>query len=153
MGGFLKGQHHAGLNIVAFARGVGPGTGAPAAKTAKAAETAAEQVAENIAKVHAAKPGPAETAAVFGGIVRVHAGKTKLVVPFALFRVGEDVVRLVDLLKLFLCGFIAGVQVRVVLFGELAVGALDFGVACIFADTQHLVIVSLVCHRITPYSV
>ena len=149
VGGFLKGQNHAGLDIVAFARGVGAAAPA-AAKTAEPAEAPAEQIAEDIAQVHAAETARAAKAALLGRIVGVDPGKAELVVALAFFGVGEHVVGFVDLLELFLGHFIAGVEVGVVFLGELAVGALDLGVAGIFADAQHLVVISFFCHRITP---
>src|SRR5699024_7421155 len=74
----------------------------------------------------------------------------KLVIAFAFFRVRKDVVGLVDFLELLLGGLVAGVQVRMVFFGQLAVGAFDLGLGGIFADPQHLVIITFFCHRINP---
>ena len=65
-------------------------------------------------------------------------------------RVGKNIVGLVDLLELFLGVLIAGVQVGVVLFGQLAVGAFDLGIGGVFADPQHLVVITFFCHRIYP---
>ena len=50
---------------------------------------------------------------------------TELVISGLLVRIGEDLVSFVDLLELFFGRFIAGIQVRVVLFGELSVCLFD----------------------------
>ena len=150
---FLKGQNHAGLDVVTFAGGVGVRAG----RTAEAAKSAAEQVAEDVAQVYAAGTAEAtaktatETAAGLAGpIVGIDPGKAELVIALAFFRVGKYIVRLVDFLELLLGGLVAGVQVGVVLFGELAVGAFDLGIGGVFADSQHLVIITFFCHRIYP---
>ena len=54
-----------------------------------------------------------------GSTQRIRTGHT-----LALGRVGKNIVGLIDLLELFLGVLVAGVQVGVVLFGQLAVGAL-----------------------------
>ena len=152
MGRFLKGQDDVGLDIVALARGVGVGA-AGTAETAKA--TAAEQIAEDIAQVNtaaetAAKAATEATAGLAGPIVGIDPSETELVIALALVRVGKNIVGLVDLLELFLGVLIAGVQVGVVLFGQLAVGAFDLGIGGVFADPQHLVVITFFCHRIYP---
>ena len=150
---FLKGQNHAGLDVVAFAGGVGVRAG----RTAEAAKSAAEQVAEDVAQVYAAgtaeataKTATEAAAGLAGPIVGIDPGKAELVIALAFFRVGKYIVRLVDFLELLLGGLVAGVQVGVVLFGELAVGAFDLGIGGVFADPQHLVIITFFCHRIYP---
>src|SRR5699024_1973350 len=153
VGGFLKGQDHAGLDVVTLARriGVGPAGTAEPAKAAKTA--AAKDIAEKIPQVHTAEPAAkaAGPAALLGCVVGVYAGKAELVVPLALFGVGQYVVGLVDLLELFLGLFVAGVQVRVVFLGKLAVCAFDLVVAGIFANAQDLVVITFFCHSITPF--
>ena len=156
MGGFLKSQDHAGLNIMALAGCIGGAGGRTAAKAAEStAKSAAKDIAKDVAQVHAAKTTaePACTAAVGSRIVGVYAGKAELIIALAFLRVGKHIVGFVDLFELFLGFFIAGVQVRVVLFGKFAVGALDLGIRGVFADAQHLVIISFFCHMITPLCV
>ena len=153
MGGFLKGQDHAGLNIMALAGCIGGAGRRTAAKAAEStAKSAAKDIAKDVAQVHAAKTTaePACTAAVGSRIVGVYAGKAELIIAL---RVGKHIVGFVDLFELFLGFFIAGVQVRVVLFGKFAVGTLDLGIRSVFADAQHLVIISFFCHMITPLCV
>ena len=156
VGGFLKGQDHAGLNIMALAGCIGGAGRRTAAKAAEStAKSAAKDIAKDVAQVHAAKTTaePACTAAVGSRIVGVYAGKAELIIALAFLRVGKHIVGFVDLFELFLGFFIAGVQVRVVLFGKFAVGALDLGIRSVFADAQHLVIISFFCHMITPLCV
>ena len=125
-----------------------------AAKAAEPAEaTAAEQIAKDVAQVHtacAAKAATKAAAGLAGPIVGIDPSETELVIALALVRVGKNIVGLVDLLELFLGILIAGVQIRVVLFGQLAVGAFDLGIGGVFADPQHLVVISFFCHRIYP---
>ena len=153
MGCLLKGQDHIGLNVMALARcvGVAAGRAAEAAKPAEA--TAAEQIAKDVTQVHtacAAKAATKAAAGLAGPIVGIDPSETELVIALALVRVGKNIVGLVDLLELFLGILIAGVQIRVVLFGQLAVGAFDLGIGGVFADPQHLVVISFFCHRIYP---
>ena len=133
------------------------GVGVRAGRTAEAAKSAAEQVAEDVAQVYAAgtaeataKTATEAAAGLAGPIVGIDPGKAELVIALAFFRVGKYIVRLVDFLELLLGGLVAGVQVGVVLFGELAVGAFDLGIGGVFADPQHLVIITFFCHRIYP---
>ena len=136
---------------MALARSVGVGTG----RAAKAAETAAKNIAEDITQIHAACAEAAAKATVAaaglaGPIVGIDPGKAELVIALALIRVGKYIVGLVDLLELLLGGLIAGVQVGMVLFGQLAVGAFNLGIGGVFADSQHLVIITFFSHRIYP---
>lgn len=78
VGGFLKGQDHAGLNIMALAGCIGGAGGRTAAKAAEStAKSAAKDIAKDVAQVHAAKTTaePACTAAVGSRIVGVYAAK------------------------------------------------------------------------------
>ena len=146
VGGLLEGQDHTGLNVVALAGGVGVG----ACAAAKAAEAAAENVPENVPQVHAAKAAAeAAGAALARAVVGVHTGKAELVIPAALVRVGQHIVGFVDFLELFLGLFVAGVQVGVVLFRQLAVGAFDLGIAGVLANAEDLIIIAFICHTIT----
>ena len=153
VGGLLKGQDHIGLNVMALARRVGVGAGR-AAEAAKAAEaTAAEQITEDVAQIHtacAAKAATKAAAGLAGPIVGIDPSESELVIALALVRVGKNIVGLIDLLELFLGVLVAGVQVGVVLFGQLAVGAFDLGIGGVFADPQHLVVITFFCHRIYP---
>ena len=95
MGGFLKGQDHAGLNIMALAGCIGGAGGRTAAKAAEStAKAAAKDIAKDVAQVHAAKTTaePACTAAVGSRIVGVYAGKAELIIALAFLRVGKHIV-------------------------------------------------------------
>ena len=150
----VKRQGDAHPDVLALAGGVGVRRTARAAKTA---EAAAKDVAENIAKVNPVAAKAAETAkaagaagaaAVLGSVVGVNTGKAVLVVELALLRVRKHLVCLVDLLELFLGFLVAGVIVRVVLHGQLAVSLFDIRIAGRLGYTQHFVVITfLLCHN------
>ena len=147
----VKRQGDAHPDVLALAGGVGVRRTARAAKTA---EAAAKDVAENIAKVNTVAAKAAETAkaagaaAVLGSVVGVNTGKAVLVVELALLRVRKHLVCLVDLLELFLGILVAGVIVRVVLHGQLAVSLFDLRVGGRLGYTQHFVVITfLLCHN------
>ena len=133
----------------------------------EAAKAAAEDIAKNVAQVHTVAAKTAEAAgaaAVLCCVGGVNSGKAVLVVQLALFRVRKHLVCFVDLLELCLGVLIAGVIVRVVLHGKLAVCLFDLGIACALGYPQHFVIITLfLCHihsplrerppRVTPRSV
>ena len=123
----------------------------------EAAKAAAEDIAKNVAQVHAVAAKTAETAKAAGAaavlccVSGVNTGKAVLVVQLALFRVRKHLVCLVDLLELCLGVLIAGVIVRVVLHGKLAVCLFDLGIACALGYPQHFVIITLfLCHIHSP---
>ena len=150
----VKRQGDAHPDVLALAGGVGVRSAARAAKTA---EAAAKDVAENIAEVNTVAAKAAETAktagaagaaAVLGSVVGVNTGKAVLVVELALLRVRKHLVCLVDLLELFLGFLVAGVIVRVVLHGQLAVSLFDIRVGGRLGYTQHFVVITfLLCHN------
>jgi hypothetical protein len=110
--GFLEADPHRVLGVL-------PGLGAAPAP-APAAETA-EQVLEGTAHAGAELIiGKAR-----GGLRRRPAGVAVGVVVLSLFRIRKHLVGLGELLELGLRGLVPGVQVRVVLAGELPVGLLD----------------------------
>ena len=70
-----------------------------------------------------------------------------LVIALALRGVAQHLVGLVDLLELGLGLLVAGIQVWVVLLGQLAVGLLDLIVRGGAVYAQHLVVISFIfCH-------
>ena len=144
----VKRQGDAHPDVLALRGALGFGRTARAAKTA---EAAAKDVAENIAKVNTVAAKAAETAkaagaagaaAVLGSVVGVNTGKAVLVVELALLRVRKHLVCLVDLLELFLGFLVAGVIVRVVLHGQLAVSLFDIRVGGRLGYTQHFVVIT-----------
>jgi hypothetical protein len=74
----------------------------------------------------------------------------ELVVARALLRVGEDLVRLGDLLERLLGLLVAGVAVGVVLERELAVRLLDVVLGGALRQTEHVVVVALLRHESGP---
>ncbi len=138
---FLKG------NGKAHPQALSPlGAGAAGGAAAKAAaEEAAEDVPQ-IAKVEAALETAAETTGACA-IAGIHPGKAELVVALALVAVAEDLIGLVDLLESGLGLLVAGVQVRVVLLGQLPVGLLNLCLCGALLDAQDFIVVSfLFCH-------
>ena len=144
----VKAQGDAHPDVLALAGGVGVG----ACAAPKPAEAAAEDVPEDVPQVHPAKAAEAAgPAALAGRVVGVHSRKAELVVALALFRVGQDLVGLVDLLEFFLGGLVAGVVVRVVFQRQLTVGLLDLLVRGCLGYPQDLVIVTFfLCHFHSP---
>src|SRR5664279_4006507 len=67
----------------------------------------------------------------------------------ALLGIGEDLVGLVDLLELRLCGSVAGLDVRVVLAGQLAEGTLDLRRGGVTLDPERRVVIAIV-HQSGP---
>src|SRR5271170_2475854 len=115
--------------VIGFVRTkAGPATPGSAAS----AKEAGEEIAEVLSP--AASTGCASRGATLPGIAlaQVLLGRTALpvrsqfVVFFAFLRIPEHLVGLVDLLETLLGVFIAGVDVRMVLAGQLAIGGLDF---------------------------
>ena len=92
---------------------------------ASAAEAAPEEAPEDVPQVPEVE-APVESAAVAApAVAGVHPGKAELVVPGLLLAVAEDLVGLVDLLEPGLGVLVPGVQVRVVLLGQLPVCLFD----------------------------
>ena len=169
-GAFLGGRVLCAAKAATHAAEVGAGEacGAAAATAGASTEQAAEQVvnvdigagaatesAEGVrAGVSAAKAATAEA-------TRTHACgavAANLVVLLALLLVGEHVVGLGDFLELLLSLLVTGVQIRVVLAGELAVRLLNVAFACVFANAQCLIkVVSypvFACHMfVSPLAV
>ena len=116
---FLKAHGHGGLYAFAAPRRVR--IAACTSAEAEAAEHVAEYIAQitEAAKTAEARAATAATAAETG--VRVKGRMTELIVFLALLGIGQHFVCLVALLEALLTGFVAGVQIRVVLLGELPV--------------------------------
>ena len=114
-------------------------------RAASAAEAAAEKAAENVAQVSEikapVKPGPASAE------VGVHARVAILVIAGFFVPVGQHLIGLVNLLEPGLSGLVAGVQVRVIDLGQLAVGLFNLIVRRAPGNAQNLVIIAfLFCH-------
>ena len=149
-----KGQRNGNLHIRPLDRGVGVAGAGAAAKAPKAApaEEALEDIADIVkaeARRSAVTAGPA---AVRGGVARVDAGKAELIVPAALFGVGEDLIGLPGLLELGLGLLIPRVQVRVILFGQGTIGLFDLIIGGLAGHAKHLIVISFLCQTRTPPS-
>ena len=124
--------------------------GAPSADAALTAAGAllraaasAEQVGEDVAEAAAERTRVKATAAT--GREPERAGAA--VVGLALVGIGQDVVRLRDLLETLLGLLVARIAVGVVLARELAVGLLDLLVGGVLAYAEDLVVVGALRHR------
>ena len=75
--------------------------------------------------------------------------RSELIVFLALLAIADDFVGFVDLLELRFGGFVAGVDVGMVLARQLAEGLLDFLLTRIFCDAKRGVVVFEI-HRVVP---
>ena len=101
-------------------------------------------------KADAAFSFPAEAAAAETAGPGTHAFMAKLVVTCFLVGVAQYIVCFGSLFELFFGILIAGVVVRVVLHGQLAVSLLDLRIGGRFGYSQHFVVITLfLCHNHT----
>ncbi|VVB72641.1 Uncharacterised protein [uncultured archaeon] len=106
-----------------------------------AISTSSAKSAQQILEVHTAEE-------IFLRVLTVDSRVAELIVLLALIGIGEDCIRLRDLLEPLLC--IGCVRpVGMVLHGELAVGGLDVLLARILCYTKYLVVVLLLRHAIS----
>lgn len=140
-GRLLQGQGQTGPHGAPFGRSC-PGLSAPAEPAKAAAEEGAKQVA------HVKSAEPASPAGTTGAKIGVHPRKAKLIVLGPLLLVREHLIGLIDLFEPGFRRFVARVQVRVILFGQLPVSFFQFIVRGAFLDPQDLIVISflLVCH-------
>jgi hypothetical protein len=129
--------------FVKFDGEVFPQVGSPLSPAATTAATSknvpeTEELAEDIAEV--LEDSGIEAGA--SGASAAHASMAKAVIERALLRVGEDRIRLRDLLKFFFRVGIVRVAVGVMLHGELAVCALDLLLGASARNPENLVVVA-----------
>ena len=139
-GALLKGDGDARLDVAAALGSVG---------AASAAEAAAEEAREDVAEVHVNAEGTAAACAC--AVVGVYARVAVLVIARALFAVGKHLIGFVDLLELLLAVLVAGVKVGVIFFGALSVSLFYLVIARSLVKTEHLVIISFICHWIHSF--
>ena len=128
--------------------------------TASAATTASEETAyvaevetgsfeditemrEDIFHRHAAS---AETACT------LHAGHAELVIALTFLRIRQHFISLSRFLEFLLCLLITGVLIRVILDGFLAVSLFYLFCCSGLLDPQHFIIISFLCHTLSPFS-
>ena len=111
------------------------------------AEDISEHASENIGSVHSAHAAHIRAA---GGAIQTFFSES--VIGRALLRVGQRRIGSPDLFKLFLCGLIPRIPIRVVLHSETPIRLLDFFSRSIARNTQDLVIISI-SHLILPSAV
>ena len=73
------------------------------------------------------------------------------VVAAALFRIGENGVRLGRFLELFLGGMIAGVAIGMILQRQLPIGALDLLIVGVFGNAQNVVVIAF-AHALATFT-
>ena len=140
---------HADAQVCATAlTGLGATCAGSAAESSKtAAEASSEDVAElseDVVHAHAAAFVEAASAATAEAL-RTH--RVAVTVVFlTLLLIAEDIVGLGSLLELLLGGLVAGVLVRVVFDGQLAVSFLDLVSRGCLAHPKDLVVISFFCH-------
>ena len=103
--------------------------------------SAAEHLAENIAKIEASRA--TETTKAAG--IAVYSGLAELVVAAAFFAVGKDFVGFLDGFEFLFRFLIVGVAVGMVFHRQLAVGLFDFVIGGITGDAEGLIII-LIAH-------
>src|SRR6185437_8253528 len=110
----------------------------PRAPPASAAEDIAEskEIAEDFAQVLEGRGIEAAGSAS-------HTGVAKTVILRALSRIGKNPIRLAGFFELFFGSAVAGIEVRMMLHGELPIGALQLLLGCGAADAEDLIIVTL----------
>ena len=137
--GLLKADVELNAYVVALARRV---------RVAARAAAEAEYVSEYIAKV--AEIAEAAKAAEACAAAKARAGikgrMAVLVILRALIVVRQHLVRLVDLLEPLLTGFIARMEVGVVLLGKFAVCFFYLICRGALLQAEHLVVISFFCH-------
>jgi hypothetical protein len=140
----LEAQRHLGLEISPALLGARPGSAGAIASTAAGA---AEDVREDVAEV-ARERTRIEAPRAAGGAEAAER-PAPAVVGLALLGIGEDIVRLRDLLEALLRLLVAPVAVRVVLAREPPVGLLDLLVGGVLAYAEDLVVVGSRRHRLS----
>ena len=114
------------------------------------AEDIPEHASENISPVHSAHAAHAAHIRAAGGAIQAFLSES--VIGRALLRIGQRRVGRSNLFKLFLCGLIPRIPIRVVLHSETPIRLLDFFSRSIARNTQDLVIISI-SHLILPSAV
>ena len=74
---------------------------------------------------------------------------TKLIVGRAFLRIAENLIGLIDFLKLFFRARLL-VDIRMVLFSQLAIGFFYFIIRSAFADAQDFIIITLFTPKTSP---
>ena len=118
--------------------------------TLSASETSESVTAENVTKhreniVHVHR-STSESAESSESATHVGTVESELVVLLTCLRVVEHVIGLGGLLEFLLSLLVTRIAVRVVFDGYLAIRFLDLVLCCAFADAQHLVVISFLCH-------
>src|SRR5262249_40876732 len=73
----------------------------------------------------------------------IESGMAVLIVGGAFLGIGKDFISLAELLEFFFGCLVAGIFIRVILDGELAIGLFDFVRSGVFFEAEDLVIIAL----------
>ena len=140
----LKAHADAYTNILASGRGV--------SSLGATAEAASEEAAENVSQI--SKVAKATKAATVSSATcgRIKCGMAELVILCLLVRIGQNGVCLIDFLEACLRLCIPRMQVGMVFFCQGAVCLLDRRLVGGAIDSQHLVIISFICHSCSSKS-
>ena len=136
----LKGKSQSESDILAAYGAVLSSLTATAEAAAKAA---AENIGEDIGNIKAVKSESASAKAAGCGI---EGRVAVLIVLCLLIRIGENVVGLVYFLEVLFSLCVSGVHIGVVLLCKLSVCFFYFIIRSAFIKSQHLVVVSFICH-------
>ena len=81
---------------------------------------------------------------------RVEPGKAELVIDLSFFFIAQDLIRFLNLFKFLLSCLVICVDVRMILFCEFSIRALDPGVVSGLRDAKDFIIISLCAHFASP---
>src|SRR5262249_1830549 len=129
--GVLEGDFEVVADILAALRA---GPAAAAATAEQIAES--EEVAKDVAEIGKGVRIELRTGRA------LHAGVAEAIVHGAFLQIAQNAVGFAGLFELFFGGRVVGIAIGVIAFRQVAIGGLDFLVAAITADAQHLVVVS-----------
>lgn len=142
LGRLLKCKSNTGLDITARAGCVGVGAALLTAEAAKSAS--AENAGEDIADIAEIRGAEAAAESASAGI-RVKCRVAESVILRLLIRIAQNFIGLIDLFELCLCFRVVGVQVGVILLGQLAVCFFYLCVGRALVNAENLVVIAFLC--------
>ena len=147
--GFKESDSDRFLEVRATSGGIRSASGSTAAKAAESSDTAAEYAFEDIAHISETAAEAVHTASA-AAIAWVNACVTELVVSCTFFRVGENLISLVDFLEFLNERGVVGVEVRVILSCFFSVSFFYLVLRSTLLDTQDFVLITFFCHIYSP---
>src|SRR6266404_1646065 len=134
VGGFFEGNFHVVTEIVTALR-LGRILASTAAEQILKDSAATEDFAEDLERIMGTAAAESACPAIEGAVA-------VLIVEGAFLGIAQDFVSFTEFLELFFGCFIAGIFVRVIFYGELAVGFLDFLVGSCSLNREDFVIIA-----------